>query len=392
MNDWQHKACRLASDIAGAGMLDAQWRPPFEQVPRHLFIPCFYRDDDTLVDGSDPGKRADWLAAIYRDESLITQHLKIPGTDVRWPTSSSTQPSLMARMLNLLDVADGHRVMEIGTGTGYNAALISHRLHDHNVASIDIDPTLIELAGQRLDQAGYRPFLTAGDGADGIPARAPFDRIIATCAVETIPSTWINQLNDQGVIVADFRGELSSALVKLTKTGPDTVQGRFLAVPGHFMWMRPDLGNPLRDAEGFTAAIDTDGTRESSTTLSPTVLRDPEFRFMLTLTVPGVSFVGSLERDLTRVHILRTSDRSWVEIDATGQRGRYATRQGGRRAVWDEVEATATRWANLGHPDRSRFGLTASPTGIHHVWLDNPDNIFSRILSRAAIVEELTTP
>ena len=76
-------------------------------------------------------------------------------------------PSLMARMLEALDVRDGHRVLEIGTGTGYNAALLCHRLGACNVVSIDIDPTLIVATRKRLAGLGHHPTLVVGDGTAG---------------------------------------------------------------------------------------------------------------------------------------------------------------------------------------------------------------------------------
>jgi protein-L-isoaspartate O-methyltransferase len=89
------------------------------------------------------------------------------------PVSSSTKPDLMLRMLETLDVRDGHRVLEIGTGTGYNAALLSHRVGDHNVYSVDVDAELVRLARERLAGAGYRPTLAAIDGEGGLPEHAP---------------------------------------------------------------------------------------------------------------------------------------------------------------------------------------------------------------------------
>jgi protein-L-isoaspartate O-methyltransferase len=75
----------------------------------------------------------------------------------------------MARMLELLDVTGADRVLEIGTSTGYNAALLCHRLTDARVTSIDIDLTLIAEARDRLASLGYQPCLVAGDGAAGVP-------------------------------------------------------------------------------------------------------------------------------------------------------------------------------------------------------------------------------
>ncbi|MCZ9339668.1 methyltransferase domain-containing protein, partial [Streptomyces sp. TRM76130] len=102
--------------------------------------------------------------------------------------SSSSQPSLMALMLAELRVADGDRVLEIGAGTGYNAALLCHRLGDDGlVTTVDLDPEITDSARRHLDAAGYHPAVVTGDGARGVPGRAPYDRIIATCALPAVP-------------------------------------------------------------------------------------------------------------------------------------------------------------------------------------------------------------
>ncbi len=121
-------------------------------------------------------------------------------------TSSSTMPSLMARMLEALDVQDGHRVLEIGTGTGYNAALLCHRLGSGKVVSIDVDPTLVAVARDHLAGLDYHPILVVGDGAAGVARHGPYDRIIATAAVPEIPVPWIEQLTPGGKILANLRG------------------------------------------------------------------------------------------------------------------------------------------------------------------------------------------
>ena len=162
----------------------------------------------------------------------------------------------MAQMLTLLDVDSGMRVLEIGTGTGFNAALLCHRLGDANVTSIDIDTMLVETARARLAGLGHRPFLATGDGALGVPVRAPYSRIIATAAVATIPPAWISQLVHGGRIVADVRGELASALLVADKTTPSSVRGRFHDTPGHFMWLRSRADHPLRDGTDPDTSFD----------------------------------------------------------------------------------------------------------------------------------------
>jgi len=195
MNAWRERANALAGELAATAGIDPQWAAAFADIPRHVFVPRFYHplsfpDALELVDGTDPNHRQRWLNEVYSDKSLVTQYALTPGTPDLWQsTSSSTRPSLMARMLTLLDVHDGNRVLEIGTGTGYNSALLYHRLGSGNVASLDIDPELVDLARDRLATLGQHPTLAVGDGAAGFADDAPYDRIIATCAVQTDPRT-----------------------------------------------------------------------------------------------------------------------------------------------------------------------------------------------------------
>ena len=102
------------------------------------------------MSGADSAQRQSWVERVYSDDSLITQCMPHPSLrtaedqPVLVSTSSSTMPSLMARMMEAIDVHDVHRVLEIGTG--YNTALLCHRLRSGNVVSIDIDPTLVAAA------------------------------------------------------------------------------------------------------------------------------------------------------------------------------------------------------------------------------------------------------
>src|SRR6185295_6458940 len=111
---------------------------------------------DAVADAAtDPGVVTDaGLAGAYRDEALVTALLP-DGHGGRAAVSSSTQPSLMVGMLDALDLGDRLRVLEIGTGTGYNAALMCHVLGDAAVHSVDVDPALVDTARARLDSLGY---------------------------------------------------------------------------------------------------------------------------------------------------------------------------------------------------------------------------------------------
>lgn len=370
MTDWRTRARALADCLAAQNVLGAGWRVAFEQVPRHAFVPFFYDDLGLRVDSGNPR----YLDAVYRDTSLTIQRMQVAGADLVIPTSSSTMPSLMARMLTMLDVADGMRVAEIGTGTGYNAALLCHRLGAENVASIDIDAEIVDAARVRLARLGWHPHLTTGQGRDGIPERAPYDRIIATCAISRIPPSWIRQLAPGGIIVADIRGHLSGSLIVLCRTGGDTVEGRFTGHPGHFMWLRALAGNPLRDGGDLRTTYGGDITTECHSDVDLSLFDDPDFRFLLQLYAPTVTGVSPGGDDGTPRLFLTADDGSIATADPEplGRR-RLRIHQTGPLRIWDQVESAATQWANLSRPTRDRFGLTAT-TERQWIWLDTPEH------------------
>ena len=119
------------------------------------------------------------------------------------PTSASSQPTIMAIMLEQLELQTGMRVLEIGAGTGYNAALMAKLVGEAgSVVTIDIQPDLIEQARINLDRAGFeRVRAITADGGEGYLDGAPYDRIILTVSSWIIPPAWREQLKDGGRIV-----------------------------------------------------------------------------------------------------------------------------------------------------------------------------------------------
>lgn len=355
MLTWQERARRLAAELTEQRVLDSGWRAAFENIPRHVFVPRVLAPDGT--------PRPDAAEAVYRDESLTTQVAQVSGTGQIVPTSSSTRPSLMARMLGMLDVAPGHRVLEVGTGTGYNAALLCHRLGSAAVTSIDIDPALVEGARGALTSLGFAPTLVVGDGANGVAERAPFDRILATCAVPAIPGAWVAQLGENGLLVADLRAATSSVLITARRSDSGDLTGRFHSVPGHFMWLRPRVDDPFRvPGEGRTVFDRTAIRRAPGLDLE--LLDDPDFGFQLALRVPGIVQVMGLPDRGTRV--LRSDDGSWVEFGSDG-----TAHQSGDRALGDEIVAARSAWVANDRPARARYGITVTPAGASTVWLDS---------------------
>lgn len=173
--------------VAGGGLTDPAWRAAFAAVPRHLFVPVYFCGDSGdpghgryAADDPDARRRLRWLKGAYTDQPIATH---VTGGEL---VSSSSQPSLMALMCEALDVHEGQRVLEIGAGTGYNAALLAHRLGGTGaVTTVDLDAAITAAAREHLAAYGTAEALAVtvvtGDGALGHPPGAPYDRVVATC-------------------------------------------------------------------------------------------------------------------------------------------------------------------------------------------------------------------
>lgn len=136
-------------------------------------------------------------------------------------------------------------MLEVGTGTGYSTALICHRLGAGAVTSIEYDADVPGRAGTALTLAGYRPALVEGDGLNGHPCNAPYDRLIATCAVRTIPLAW-EQIRPGGTITTPMLGWTGGAAFAHLRVAQDgTASGRFLPDTVFFMPARPHAAPPL---------------------------------------------------------------------------------------------------------------------------------------------------
>ncbi|MBB5159643.1 protein-L-isoaspartate O-methyltransferase [Saccharopolyspora phatthalungensis] len=313
---------------------------------------------------------------MYRNTAHVTQIDNNPDgvlaarrgeTVTGQPTSSSSAPSLMALMLEALDVHDGHRVLEIGTGSGYNVALLCHRLGSENVTSVDVDPVLVDCARDRLAKLDYAPRLAAVDGRDGCPEQAPFDRIIATVGVHRVPATWIEQSRPGAVILVPLM--VGGLLARLNVDDQGRAEGRFLPDAGMFM--------PTRDQQQPTATIphrDAAATEPEPTTIAAEVATSREFEFFAALHTGPYSRTGFTPADgPTPETWLTRADGSWI-CHTTPDPGRQIVRQGGPARLWETIEHAHERWQVLGSPARQRFGLTVD-SGKHRMWLDEPSNV-----------------
>jgi len=370
---WRVLANRLTEQLVNAGALTSpRWTAAFRAVPRHRLVPVRYTYE---LGGhgwrAEPLDTADGLRLAYSNTALHT----VPGG-----YSSTSMPSLMARMLETLDLEDSHRVLEIGTGPGYNAALLCHGLGDAAVSSVDVEPELSELARRRLSDLGYRPHLAVGDGRTGLADRAPFDRLIATCSVPRVPPAWVEQLREGGLALLDLRlTSHAGNLVLLRRTADGRAEGRFLRRPGAFM--------PLRAVPFAAAGWESQEPRstppELSARASPLALPRPwentAFWFLLWLCTGQPASFGHLLDPRTHKPgdaFLVGTDGSWCEISAevSGEVSGEVTLEvceGGPTQLWRAVEDTWARWSALGEPAWDRFGVTVNG-GEQSVWLDTP--------------------
>lgn len=208
------KTLRRRLDLHDRRILEA-----FREVPRHLFLP-----------ESSPEE-------AYRDDAIVTKR----GGGI--PISSSSQPAMMALMLEQLELKPGMRVLEIGAGTGFNAALIGHLAGPSGrVTTIDIDPELVEQARAHLAVAGLPNVrVVAGDGGLGAPDHAPYDRVIATASCWEIPPPWLEQLADGGILVLPLRINGTGFVAALRRDGVTLRSTRIHR--GGFMVLRGAFGH-----------------------------------------------------------------------------------------------------------------------------------------------------
>ena len=174
--DTDRRTRMVETQIVARGVRDARVLAAMRKVPRHLFV--------------EPAQRAQ----AYEDHPL-----PIPGNQ------TISQPYIVALMTELLELKPASRVLEIGTGSGYQSAVLGELAKE--VYTIEIVPELAELAASRLKELGYdNVTVREGDGYRGWPEHAPFDAVIVTAAPERIPQPLLDQLAPGGILVIPVGG------------------------------------------------------------------------------------------------------------------------------------------------------------------------------------------
>lgn len=234
----------------GEGEDAAPGEQAVRSVDREPFIPAtVYVSSETtgwLIPLRRDENPEEWRALVESDSPVVTavefdprlpEHLRDSETGRGLvSTCSSSGRAVMARMLDALNLEPGMRVLEIGTGTGYNAALISHITGPGTVTTVEVAPDLAAHARTALATVGCEVEVVTGDGTRGHPPSAPYDRVVATAAVHTMPYAWVTQTRPGGVLVVPWAPTFhpDGPLAVLTVGADGTAQGRFVG-PAHFM-------------------------------------------------------------------------------------------------------------------------------------------------------------
>ena len=188
MQDFQNEKARLIMTLRGMGVVEADVLSAMERVPRELFVP-----------------------------TALSQHAYENASLPIALEQTISQPYIVARMTAALELTGRERVLEIGTGSGYQAAILSFLCR--RVYSIErLRPLLVEAENRFRKLRITNVTSKFGDGAKGWPEGAPFDRVILTCAPPEIPATLLNQLKTGGIIVAPEGRDREQSLVVIRRT------------------------------------------------------------------------------------------------------------------------------------------------------------------------------
>ncbi|MGH3798095.1 MAG: methyltransferase domain-containing protein [Pseudonocardiaceae bacterium] len=370
---------------------ETDWRALLGEVPRDGFIPDLIWVDAAaevggqsgfvaLCKGDDPGR---WWGLVAGDEPVVTQVDEgntAPG-QVGWsPSSSCSKPSIVAAMLDVLDVGPGQSVLEIGTGTGWNAALLSRRVGESGrVVSIEVDPGIAQRARSALVRAGYASLVVCADGVEGYRDAAPYDRVLATASVrEVVPRTWLEQTRPGGLVVTPWGTDYCNGVMLTVQVGEGgAATGRF---GGDLAFMRL-RSQRRRFYEPDQAQIDQAdvATTEVHGWDFFRMINSDQAAFSIGLLVPRCALTVELNTAGEDHHILELDDvstGSWARLDADlCSSERLVVRQLGPRRLWDEAETAYDWWYERGKPGLDRFGMTITTPGDQTVWVDDPSTI-----------------
>jgi protein-L-isoaspartate(D-aspartate) O-methyltransferase len=332
----------------------------FLEVPREAFVPSFYEQEKGprwIRQTPDMYEENRWIEKIYQDKPLV-----LLSSEKNQAISSSSAPTVMALMLEALQIEPGMRVLEIGTGSGYNAALSAFLVGNPNlVTTIELERNLAAQAERALHESIGDIMIQMGDGRLGVARYAPYDRIISTASSPSLPRSWFDQLAPHGRLVMDLQGTLNQSGFLIVQKSADgsTATGTFSEQYLHFMPLRTEE----QDISPFSSLLQNDVTQEITLAMPALseILFDETFHWFLQWQHPGMTLSrGTIkqggpgdQRIITLIDAQRETILQLTEI----QNGQWFARQRGGRGLWLRIERAYTEWRLLGKPARSDYSV-----------------------------------
>lgn len=276
------------------------------------------------------------------------------------PSSSSSQPSVMAQMLEALEVQRGIRVLEIGTGTGYNAALLAHLTGSPAlVTTIDIQTHLVRQATRVIEHlVGPGMFAHVGDGYT-LPEDACYERLIATAKAATVPDSWISQLVAGGKLVMNLGGHLAGGLLVAHKEDDGSMQGSFLPTNLSFMPMHsPAQPSPPLFHHMAQHAI-TQVSPVDASEFSPMVFQQRDFRFFLQWVCPTAVLEWWGEDQSTLLPVVFDQE-TLLTFAREPESTSWSLQTRGSAPLWHQVLQAYQAWRQAGSPTVCDYHLSIS--------------------------------
>lgn len=348
------------------------WSEVLARVPRERFIPDRIWRHERGHPGNDlfPVDRESdpeaWAAIVAGDGPVTTQvdngrpDEDGTGRDV---TSSCSDRRVVAEMLQVLDPKPGDRVLEIGTGTGWNAALLA--AYGAVVTSVEIDEAIADRARMLL---GDSATVITGDGTHGWAADAPYDSVIATAGTASVPPAWVEQTRPGGRLVVPLTNDWQPPGIAVLERTAHGAVGR-LAGPAAFMALRGQAVSRVRAQDDTTATVET-----STTKLHPYhLVGDRAAATAIGQRVTGITWVWREREDGGHLWMYG-AEGSWACLDTTVGLP-HEVEQAGPRRLFDEVADAYRWWKHAGKPgvdawvvvidgDGQRISLEPVPTAL----------------------------
>jgi SAM-dependent methyltransferase len=275
------------------------------------------------------------------------------------------------------------RVLEIGTGTGYNAALLAHIVGDpHNIFTVEIDAALARHAQRILNQvAGEGITVYAEDGLRGYAPGAPYDRIIATGSYHKVPLDWLDQLQPGGILLMNLRGHLGTcAFLKIVKVGPQRVaHGTFLA-GSDFMELRDTQTPSYRVIDLVARYLGRPAVVQRPFTcyeFDPSLLWDHRLEFLLQLSFPEMYFT-SVHVDPMCPCLIDVATDTMLVFRPRERQGDWLVEIKGQEQLWNKVTQAYSWWVETGGADIDAYRLGIDASGNQCVMLTSKDRGYER--------------